>query len=123
MKKLLKIYVNILTLTIAIGNVAYASSGAASTIKGAIGPVLNLAAWVGYACCLGMLMYIGAKYTTAAANEKANLKEGLTNYVIGVIVIACASTIAAIISGIAAQGAGSGASGMAEHLIDIGQNF
>ena len=40
-----------------------------------------------------MLIYIGIKYTMSAANEKADLKKGLINFVIGAVIIAGAATI------------------------------
>ena len=40
-----------------------------------------------------MLIYIGIKYTMSAANEKADLKRGLINFVIGAVIIAGAATI------------------------------
>ena len=59
----------------------------------AVNKVLGLIQWIGYAFAIGMLIYIGIKYTMAAANEKADLKKGLINYVIGAIIIAGAATI------------------------------
>lgn len=55
--------------------------------------ILGAIQWVGYAFAIGMLIYIGIKYTMAAANEKANLKNGAINYIVGAIVIAGAVTI------------------------------
>ena len=55
--------------------------------------VLGAMQWIGYAFAVGMLIYIGIKYTMAAANEKADLKKGVINYVIGAIVITSAVTI------------------------------
>lgn len=59
----------------------------------AISKVLGAFQWIGYAIALGMLIYIGIKYTMSAANEKANLKKGLINFVIGAVIIAGAATI------------------------------
>ena len=59
----------------------------------AVKSILGAIQWVGYAFAVGMLIYIGIKYTMAAANEKADLKKGAINYVIGAIVIAGASAI------------------------------
>lgn len=58
----------------------------AKTILGAI-------QWIGYAIAIGMLIYIGIKYVTSAANEKAELKRASVNYIIGAIIIAGAVTI------------------------------
>ena len=60
---------------------------------GAVVKILGAIQWVGYAFAVGMLIYIGIKYVMAAANEKADLKKGAINYVIGAIVIAGAAKI------------------------------
>lgn len=59
----------------------------------AVTNILGAIQWVGYAFAVGMLIYIGIKYVMSAANEKADLKKGAINYVIGAIIIAGASTI------------------------------
>lgn len=61
--------------------------------EGAVSRILGLLQWIGYAFAIGMLIFIGIKYTMSAANEKADLKKGLINYVIGAILIAGAATI------------------------------
>ena len=60
---------------------------------GAVGKILGAIQWVGYIFAVGMLLYIGIKYMMSAANEKADLKKGSINYVIGAVVVAAASTI------------------------------
>lgn len=59
--------------------------------------VLGAIQWVGYAFALGMLLYIGIKYMMSAANEKADIKKGLINYVIGACILFAASTIVGFI--------------------------
>lgn len=59
----------------------------------AVSKILGLVQWIGYAMAIGMLVYIGIKYVMSAANEKADLKKGLINYLIGAIIIFAASTI------------------------------
>ena len=61
--------------------------------KGAVSKILGAIQWVGYIFAVGMLLYIGIKYMMSAANEKADLKKGLINYVIGAVIVAAASTI------------------------------
>lgn len=61
--------------------------------SGAIQKILGAIQWIGYAFAIGMLIYIGIKYTMSAANEKADLKKGLINFVIGAVIIAGAATI------------------------------
>ena len=53
--------------------------------------------WFGYAIAIGMLIYIGIKYTMAAAEERANTKKVLVRYVIGAILISGASAILSIL--------------------------
>lgn len=55
--------------------------------------ILDAIMWFGYAIALGMLIYIGVKYTMSAANEKAELKQTAINFIIGAIIIAGAVTI------------------------------
>ena len=53
-----------------------------------VSTILGVIQWVGYAIAVGMLLYIGIKYVMAAANEKAELKQSLINFVIGAILVA-----------------------------------
>ena len=68
-------------------------AGAFGDFGDKVADVLGAIRWVGYAIALGMLLYIGIKYVMSAANEKADLKKGLINYVIGVAILVGASTI------------------------------
>ena len=61
------------------------------------GKILAIVQYVGYAIAIGMLIYIGIKYVSASANEKADLKGGLIKYVIGALIIAGASTLFGIV--------------------------
>ncbi len=61
------------------------------------GNALGFVQWFGYALAVGMLLYIGIKYMMASANEKADLKKGSINYVIGAILVAAASAIVGIV--------------------------
>ena len=63
------------------------------TFNAKISQVLGAIRWAGYAIAVGMLLYIGIKYVMSAANEKADVKKGLINYVIGVAILVAASTI------------------------------
>ena len=64
-----------------------------SDAKQPIQDILGAIQWIGYAFAIGMLVYVGIKYTMSAANEKANLKGGLINWIIGAILVAGVSTI------------------------------
>ena len=100
-----KICSMLLTLSMLIScvNVALASGNPVGEISpdikvsaagSAISSVLGVIQWIGYAFAIGMLIYIGIKYMMSAANEKADLKKGLINYVIGAILVAATATIA-----------------------------
>ncbi len=122
MKKIIRAYVTIICLNICMQSIVYAGDSY-SLIADRIGPILNAIAWVGYVIALGMMLYIGIKYTMAAANEKANLKQGVINYLIGAFLIIGASAIANIISSIATRGSGKDASGMAGQIISAATNL
>lgn len=122
MKKIIRAYVTIICVNICMQSIVYAGDSY-SLIADRIGPILNAIAWVGYVIALGMILYIGIKYTMAAANEKANLKQGVINYLIGAFLIIGASAIANIISSIATRGSGQDASGMAGQIISAATNL
>ena len=65
--------------------------------------VLGYVQYFGYALAIGMLLYLGMKYVMSSANEKADLKKGSINYVIGAIVIAGASAIFGMLANISAE--------------------
>ena len=58
-----------------------------------VSEILGTISWAGYAIALGMILYIGIKYMMSAANEKANLKQSVINYLIGAVVLFTATTI------------------------------
>ena len=66
-----------------------------------IGKVLGFVQMLGYAFAIGMLLYLGIKYMMASANEKADLKKGSINYVIGAIIVVAASTLFGILKNFA----------------------
>lgn len=69
-------------------------SKAEPTLPGDGGPVENITSnilgammWVGYACAIGMVVFIGIKYILASADEKASLKGMLVKVVIGSFIV------------------------------------
>lgn len=107
MKKFLKVYMTILMVVAMLCTTLSVSASnneekAYERISGKMGTILNAIAWFGYAISLGMFLFIGAKYMVSAANERAQVKQGLVSFVIGAFLIAGASTIAAVVSGLAA---------------------
>ena len=75
-----------------IGNGPPTGSGLANLANNVLGYVQ----FFGYALAIGMLLYIGIKYMMASANEKADLKKGSINYVIGAVLVAGATFIVSI---------------------------
>lgn len=59
--------------------------------------VLGVIQWVGYIVAIGMLIWVGIKYVTSGAGEKAKAKETLIPIVIGAVLIAGATWIAQFI--------------------------
>ena len=64
-----------------------------NTFTSATNRVLGYVRFFGYAMAIGMLIYLGIKYMMSSANEKADLKKGSINYVIGAVVIAASTAI------------------------------
>ncbi len=56
--------------------------------------VLGVVQWVGYVVAIGMLIWVGIKYVTSGAGEKAKAKETLIPIVVGAVLIAGATWIA-----------------------------
>lgn len=103
MKKFVSIMLTLAMMaTMASGVLANSISintGVSSLPTQTAGNILGLIQWIGYAIAIGMLIYIGIKYVMSAANEKADLKKGLINYLIGAIIIFAASTIVGWVKG------------------------
>mgnify|MGYP004655301945 CR=1 FL=1 len=77
--------------------------------------VANTVLWAGYAVALGMVVYIGIKYITGAADAKANMKTAIVNYLIGAFIVFTATTIAAIVFGVATNNGDAG--GLASEIV------
>ena len=48
--------------------------------------ILGVVQVIAFAFAIGMLLYLGIKYMMSSANEKADLKKGSINYLIGAII-------------------------------------
>lgn len=90
-------------------------------ISNSVGKIVNAVAYIGYAMAFGMLAFLGIKYVLSPANEKADVKQGSINYLIGAFFIFCASGVANLIAGIATSGGGGDAGGMASSIISAAQ--
>ena len=117
-KKINKILSFFMTITMVCTLANATVFAAAAEIKTSVVTIVNAIAYFGYAIAFGMLFYLGAKYTMASANEKADVKQGSINYLIGAFLILCASGVANLFSSIAAGGSGGGASVMASEIVN-----
>lgn len=107
MNKFLGKYISFLSVLTMFQSVVLASdSDAAGEITKKVGTFVNIIAYFGYAVALGMLAYIAMKYMMSAASDRANMKQGAINYLIGAFLIAGASTIATAVVSIVANGKG-----------------
>ena len=126
MKKFMRIYLTVLCMVFMLNSIVLAGGATPSTsveqLKGKLPVILNAIAWIGYEIAFGMFIFIGIKYTLSAANEKATLKQGSINFLIGGVLIASASVVADIVAGIAAGGGSLGSNSLATGLIDAAQN-
>ena len=120
MKRTIRTLITAIMLISAFQSMVFASS-AEDRISSSIGLIVNAIAWAGYVIAFGMLLFVGAKYALSAANERADVKRGAVGYVIGAILIAGASTIAAAFVGIASGGIDDRET-LADKIIDVGQN-
>ena len=62
--------------------------------------VLGYIQVIGTFIAVGVLMFLGIKYMTASANEKADIKKSIIPYVIGAVVLLAAVNIVAMIPAI-----------------------
>ena len=73
---------------------AYDGGKTYGIVKSASQTLLRAFSWIGYAIAFGILMIIGVKYVTSGASEKANLKNKLPIFLLGMILMATAGTTA-----------------------------
>ncbi|MBR4111095.1 MAG: TrbC/VirB2 family protein [Clostridia bacterium] len=105
MKKMLMIVMIIAMFLMASSVYAYNLTGvqpsALSGVEGTAIKVLGVMQWGGYIVAIAMLIWVGVKYVTAGAGEKAKAKETLVPIVVGAVLIAGAVTIASAVFGAA----------------------
>ena len=65
--------------------------GGGSTIASNI---IGIMQWVGYAIAVGIMVYVGIKYVTSSADDRASLKGAAWKYILGAVLITGAVTIA-----------------------------
>lgn len=92
-----------------------------SKLVSAAWKITSAVLWVGYAVALGMVVYIGIKYITGAADAKANMKSAVISYLIGALIVFSATTIAQIVVGLAVNNS-SGSGGLANTIVENANN-
>lgn len=106
MKKLVSVLLS-LAMSVTMFSTVFANSlpsfGRISSLDGVIGAILGVVQVIGYAFAMGMLLYVGIKYTMASANEKADLKKGSISYVIGAVIIFGASALLGILQNLGTE--------------------
>lgn len=77
------------------------NSVAKDTFSQVVASLISLIQVVGMGVAIIMLIYMAIKYISAAPSEKAELKKGITIYVVGAIVLFAASGILQVIKNFA----------------------
>ncbi len=96
------------------------NSTASGTFTQVIGSIITLVQVVGMGVAIIMLVVMAIKYISAAPSEKAELKKGITIYVVGAIVLFAASGILQVIKNFAVNNisaSDTGSSGAIELLM------
>lgn len=104
--KILHFFVIFVIIMLLLVNISFAEpiipSGVGPEIEnqqvhGMTSSVLGTFRYIGYAIAIGALMFVGIKYITSSADERATLKGVLVKVVIGIVVILAAEVIVSII--------------------------
>ncbi len=82
------------------GSITVTDPGVPSSITSAIGKVLGAAQFIGMVVGIGMIIYVGVKYLTAGAGQKAEVKSTMVPILVGSILVMMAPTIANWIFGL-----------------------
>lgn len=86
--------------------------------------VIGSMMWIGYACAIGMVVYIGIKYVLASADEKASLKGMLVKVVIGSFIIVLSLQITnLLISILGDSGTSGGSEGTQSEAKDTSEDY
>lgn len=79
------------------------ASGATGSATNLIGAIISIVQVVGMGVAIIMLIVMAIKYISAAPSEKAEIKKGMTIYIVGAIVLFAASGILGIIKNFASS--------------------
>lgn len=112
-KKVVSLIFAMLTLCISV-----VFAGGESQLVGAAWNITNAVLWVGYAVALGMVVYIGIKYITGAADARANMKSAVVSYLVGALIVFSATAIARVVVGIAVGSNGNNVNGLANTIVE-----
>ncbi len=77
------------------------SSGAATTAQNIIGSIISIVQVVGMGVAIIMLIVLAIKYISAAPSEKAEIKKGVTIYVVGAVILFASTGILGIVKNFA----------------------
>ena len=55
--------------------------------------IIGVMQWCGYAIAAGVMVYIGIKYVTSSADDRASFKNAAWKYVFGAVLVTGATTI------------------------------
>lgn len=72
-------------------------------VSNAVGNVLGLVRWIGFIVAIVMVMYVGIKYLTAGAGQKAEVKSTMVPMLVGAAMVGLAPTLVSWIWGIFAN--------------------
>ncbi len=70
-----------------------------SGIQSGVVTILGAAQWIGFIVGIAMIIWVGIKYLTAGAGQKAEVKSTMIPILVGAALVALAPTIAAWIFG------------------------
>ena len=96
--KLITIMLSVFVLLAIINMPVYAAQ---ETIEKAGNKILSIAGTIGMIFAVVMLIWLGIKYVSASPTEKADIKKGMTIYIVGAILILAAGAILTFIGNFA----------------------
>ncbi len=90
----------LIILILSIGSQAFALSGIGINPTPGVGQgvsaaskIIGVMQWCGYAIAAGVMVYIGIKYVTSSADDRASFKNAVWKYVFGAVLVTGATTI------------------------------
>ena len=104
MKKIINMCTVSVIMLFVVAPIAFAGDSV-EQITSSVSQIVNAIAYFGNAVAAAMLIFVGIKYATAPANEKADVKTNSFNYLIGAFLIFSASMVASLFVNIASNNA------------------